>query len=107
MQGASSLILLVVLVGIFYFLLIRPQKRRVEQHQSLVGSVDVGDEIVTIGGIYGTVRSIGDDEMELEVAPGTTIRFSKSAISRRLTEDVDDEGDDDEYVDATEEDDNS
>ena len=91
MAGIENLIFLALLVGIFYFMLIRPQKRRVEQHKTLVESISDGDEVVTIGGIYGTVVRIGDDEMELEVSPGTRVRFVKSAIARRLTEDLEDE----------------
>ena len=87
-DGLSSLIFLVILIGLFYFMLIRPQKRRVQQHAELVNSISVGDEVVTIGGMYGTVRAIGDDEIQLEVSSGTTVKFVKSAVSRRLTEDL-------------------
>ena len=73
-QGLGQVIFLALLIAVFYFLLIRPQKRRVEQHQKLVSSVDVGDEIVTIGGLYGTVTAIGDDDFELEPSPGTRPR---------------------------------
>ena len=93
MQGVQSLIFLVLMIGIFYMMLVRPQKRRVEQHRQLVESIDIGDEVVTIGGLFGTVASLDEDEIELEVAPGTRLRFVKSAISRRTTEDVDDEED--------------
>jgi preprotein translocase subunit YajC len=91
-NGASSLIFLAVLIGLFYLMLIRPQKRRVQQHAQLVSSIAVGDEVITIGGIYGTVRSLGEDEIELEISDGTVVRFVKSAISRRITEDLDDDG---------------
>ena len=85
--GLSSLIFLGFMIAIFYVLLIRPQKKRVEQHRALVNSVGLGDEVITIGGIYGTVAALRDEDIELEVAPGTKIRMSKSAIARRLTED--------------------
>ena len=91
MGGFENLIFLALLIGIFYFMLIRPQKRRVEQHRTLVESIGEGDEVVTIGGMYGNVVAIGDDEMELEVSPGTRVRFVKSAIARRVTEDLEDE----------------
>jgi preprotein translocase subunit YajC len=87
-QAINSLVFLVLLMVIFYFMLIRPQKRRVEQHKQLLDSVGVGDEIVTIGGLHGTVRAIGDDEIELEVASGVTLRFVKSAVARRVTEEL-------------------
>lgn len=88
MEGLSSLLFLALLIGIFYFMLIRPQKKRVEQHRSLVESIGVGDEIVTIGGLFGTVRSLTDDRLELEVAPGTTLRVVKSAIARKVNDDA-------------------
>ena len=89
MQGFESLIFLGLLIAIFYFMLIRPQRKRVQAHKQLIDSVDVGDEVVTIGGAHGIVRAIGEDEVRLEVAPGTEIRFIKSAIARRVTEDLD------------------
>jgi preprotein translocase subunit YajC len=90
-QGLGQVVFLALLIGVFYFLLIRPQKKRVEQHQRLISTVDVGDEIVTIGGLYGRVTAIGEDDFELEPSPGTTLRFVKSAIARRVTEDLEDE----------------
>ncbi len=90
-QGLGQVVFLALLIAVFYFLLIRPQKKRVEQHQKLIGSVDVGDEIVTIGGLYGRVTAIGDDDFELEPSPGTRLRFVKSAIARRVTEDLEPE----------------
>jgi preprotein translocase subunit YajC len=71
-------------------MLIRPQKRRVENHKKLVDSIGIGDEVVTIGGLFGTVHSVGDEEIELVVASGTQLRFVKSAIARRVSEDLDD-----------------
>jgi preprotein translocase subunit YajC len=89
MQGAESLIFLGLLIAIFYFMLIRPQRRRVQAHKQLIESVEVGDEVVTIGGAHGVVKAIEDEEIRLEVAPGTEIRFIRSAIARRVTEDLD------------------
>jgi preprotein translocase subunit YajC len=95
LEGLSSLIFLAFLIAIFYFMLIRPQKKRVESHRQLISSVSVGDEVVTIGGAYGIVRRLGDDDVELEIAPGTTVRFVKSAIARRLNpeDEIGDTGD--------------
>jgi preprotein translocase subunit YajC len=80
---------LVLMGGVFYFLLIRPQQKRVRAQQALVNAVEVGDEIMTTGGIFGTIVEIDDDEGTalVEIAPGTQIRMVKSGISRRLTED--------------------
>jgi preprotein translocase subunit YajC len=88
-SGLSSLIFLGLLIAIFYFMLIRPQKKRMESHRKLIESVGPGDEIITMTGIYGTVRSIGDENVEVEIAPGTTVRFLKSAIGRRVDDGVD------------------
>jgi preprotein translocase subunit YajC len=88
MEGLGNLVFLALLIGVFYFLLIRPQKRRVEQHRSLIESVQVGDEIITIGGLFGTVRAMGDEQVEIEVSPGTTLKFTKAAIARRVSEDL-------------------
>jgi preprotein translocase subunit YajC len=86
--GLANLLFLGFLILIFYFMLIRPQKRRVEQHRKLLSSINDGDEVVTIGGVFGTVRRIGDEEIELEISPGTVIRVLKSAIARRVTEEM-------------------
>lgn len=96
MQDFSGLIFLGLLIFIFYFMLIRPQKRRVEQHKQLIDSVEVGDEIVTIGGLYGSVTSIGEDEIELEASPGVRLRYAKSAIARRIREELSDDSENNE-----------
>jgi preprotein translocase subunit YajC len=83
---ASGLIFLILMMVIFYFLLIRPQKRRAQQHRTLIDSLEVGDEVVTIGGLHGKVARLGGDDVDLEVSPGTTLRFVKTAIARRVTE---------------------
>ncbi|MDP9342197.1 MAG: preprotein translocase subunit YajC [Actinomycetota bacterium] len=81
-----------ILIGVvFYFLLIRPQQRRARAQRELIQSVDVGDEVVTIGGLFGTVRAVDDDAITLEVAPGTTLRFVRSAIARKLNPDQEEE----------------
>ncbi|MFN2590020.1 MAG: preprotein translocase subunit YajC [Actinomycetota bacterium] len=102
--GGSTVGLLLPLVlmgGIFYFLLIRPQQRRQRQQRELIQAVDIGDEVLTIGGIFGTVRRITDDEITIEVSPGVEMRLLKTAIARRLTfEDaVPDESDEEESGD--------
>jgi preprotein translocase subunit YajC len=82
----------------FYFLLIRPQRNRQRQQQALVASLQVGDEVMTNGGIFGTIVDIDDDEgiVTVEIAPGTRIRMLRQGISQRFVEDEidEDEGDD-------------
>ena len=87
-SGLSSLIFLGLLIAIFYFMLIRPQKKRMEEHRKLIESVNPGDQVITMTGMYGTVRTIGDEDVEVEIAPGTNVRLLKSAIGRRVVEDL-------------------
>lgn len=81
---------LVLMGGVFYFLLIRPQQRRVKAQQALVNAIEVGDEVMTNGGIFGSITAIDEDEgtVTVEIAPGTRIRMVKSGIARRMTEDA-------------------
>jgi preprotein translocase subunit YajC len=97
--GTLQLVLtLALMVGIFYFLLIRPQQRRARQQRDLVQSLDVGDEVVTIGGIYGVIAEIDEDEVTLDVGAGTRIRFVKQAVARKrvLEEEIEEEEADEE-----------
>lgn len=82
-SGASYLIFLGALLVVFYLLLVRPQRRRLRQHQDLVSTLEPGDEVVTIGGIIGYIQGIDEDAVRLEIADGTTIRVVKQAIARK------------------------
>lgn len=91
--NVTFLLSLVLLVAIFYFLLIRPQQRRARQQRELVTSLEVGDTVVTIGGVFGRIRSMDDDSVVLELEPdGTKVRFVKQAVARKLTEDLGEAG---------------
>jgi preprotein translocase subunit YajC len=80
----ATLLPIILIGAVFYFLLIRPQQRRQKAARELTQSTEVGDEVVTIGGLFGVVREIDDDSVLLEVAPGTELRFLRSAIARKL-----------------------
>lgn len=82
-SGASYLIFLGALLVVFYLLLVRPQRRRLRQHQDLVSTLEPGDEVVTIGGIIGYVQGIDEDAVRLDIADGCTIRVVKQAIARK------------------------
>ena len=69
---------------IFYMLMIRPQQRRVKEHQAAIAAVKKGDDIITGGGIRGRVTKVTDDEAEVEIAQGVKIRVIKSTISTVL-----------------------
>ncbi len=69
---------------IFYFLMIRPQQRRMKQHAATIAAVQKGDEVVTAGGIRGKVTKVSEDEVEVEIAQGTKVRVVKSTLSHVL-----------------------
>lgn len=75
----------VLIFVIFYMLMIRPQQRRVKEHQAAVAAIKKGDEIITGGGIRGRVTRVSDDELEVEIAQGVKIRVVKSTVSNVLT----------------------
>ena len=79
-----ELIPFVLLLALMWLLLIRPQQARLRKQRELVASIAAGDEVVTAGGIVGTVRVVTDDELRLEVSPGVEIRLLRMAVSRRL-----------------------
>jgi preprotein translocase subunit YajC len=100
MGGATIIIWILVFFGIFYFLAIRPQRRQRQQHAEMVRMLKKGDEIVTIGGMFGTVTGIGDDWVELEIAKRTRVRYLKRAVSSITSIDEYDEDDEDEYIES-------
>ena len=79
----STLIPLILLFGIFYFLIIRPQQKRVKQHQAMVDSVRRGDTVVTAGGLIGRVTKVKDDgEIMVELTDDVQVRVVKSTLSQ-------------------------
>ena len=74
---------LAIFVLIFYFFVIRPQRKRQKQHEGLISSIGRGDQIVTIGGFFGTVREVRDDTFLIELAEGVRVRILKSAVQTK------------------------
>ena len=70
---------------IFYLLMIRPQQRRVKEHQATIAGVKKGDDVITGGGIRGRVTKVSDDEAEVEISQGVRVRVIKSTLSQVLT----------------------
>lgn len=91
-NALAQLIPILLIVVVFYFLIIRPQQTRARQQRQLVASLGTGDRVVTIGGLHGTVQSVDEDTVRLEITPGTVVTFSKASVARRLV-DVNDEDD--------------
>jgi preprotein translocase subunit YajC len=87
----SQVIFIVAIVAVFYFLIIRPQKKRQSDQAELASNLRPGAEIVTIGGLYGTIVSIDGDRVRIEVADGSELVFVKNAIARIVPPTVDEE----------------
>jgi len=83
-SSLSLLVPLLLLGGFFYIFMIRPQKRKLRQHEDLVSTLVPGDEVVTIGGIIGYVKSVDEDSINLEIADGCVIRVLRQAIGRKV-----------------------
>ncbi len=85
-QGMMGMLFpLAIFVLIFYFFIIRPQRKRQKQHDSLIGGISRGDQIITIGGFFGTVREVRDDTFLIELAEGVKVRILKSAVQTKRT----------------------
>jgi len=80
-SGIMSMIPLIAMFAIFYFLLIRPQQKRAKDHKAMIEAVKRGDDVVTSGGIHGKVTGVTDDVLTLEVAPNVKIRVQKQAVA--------------------------
>jgi len=70
-------------VIIFYFLIIRPQKKKQRKHDEMLGSIRRGDQVVSAGGFYGTVKEVKDDSFIVEIAEGVKVRMLKGSISMK------------------------
>ena len=86
-SGGSPIFLILLLgLGALWLIVIRPQRRKQKQQQSMQTELAIGDEIVTAGGVYGTVTQISDDDVRVEIAPNVEIRLARRAIAAHLTE---------------------
>jgi preprotein translocase subunit YajC len=82
-----GILILPILILIMYFMLIRPQQQRMKEHQRLLAAVDVGDDIVTSGGIYGRVSELDGDTLFLQVADGIEIKITKDSVAAMVNYD--------------------
>lgn len=95
MGSNSQVVSLLYIVGLFailYFLMIRPQQQRQKKHQEMISSVKENEKVITIGGIYGTIVRIKDKSVILEVAENVRVEFLKTAISQVINKDEGDTG---------------
>lgn len=72
----------VLLLGIFYLILIRPQQKATKEHQKLISALKKGDKVITRGGIYGVVKTIGDNSVTIQVDDNVKVEVAKNSIDR-------------------------
>ena len=84
-EGETSiwpmLIFVVLLFGLMYFVMIRPQRKKQKEHQHLIEELQRGDRVVTAGGIYGVIENISEDSVTIKVESGATMRVAKGSVS--------------------------
>jgi len=82
----STLLMFGLIIGIFYFLILRPQQKRQKERQKLLDAVKKGDKIITSGGLHGTVAGIDDKTLLVQVADNVKLKFDRSAVSMIIKE---------------------
>jgi preprotein translocase subunit YajC len=104
-SGGGSGFLFIIVIGflLIYLLFVRPQKRRQNQQQQMTNDIRLGDEVLTAGGIYGTVTQVEDDQVTVEIAPKTEVRIARRAIAGVTREPEEDESDEAETEESHEE----
>jgi preprotein translocase subunit YajC len=84
--GLLSILVFIVPLGLLFYLMVVPQRKQRQKHQSFVSALGPGDDVVTSGGIYGTINHIEGDEVHLEVDTDVVLRVSRAAIARAAHE---------------------
>jgi preprotein translocase subunit YajC len=87
------LIIMALMLGVMYVLMIRPQRQRQAQQQSMIDNAGVGDDVLTTGGIYGTITQIEGDDVVVELAPSLTVHMTRRGIAAVLPPEADEEDD--------------
>ena len=86
-SALASIVPLILMFAIFYFLLIRPQQKKAKQHKALLSSIKKGDRIVTSGGLHGVITGVADDVVTMEVAPKIRVKVSRGSVAGILKRD--------------------
>jgi preprotein translocase subunit YajC len=94
-MSGPALLFILLAFGFLYLVLIRPQRRRRLEQEQRLSEIQPGVEVLTAGGIYGTVVSLADDEVTVEIAPGTEVRIARRAIAGVVPQDDEDEDESD------------
>ncbi|MGC2409698.1 MAG: preprotein translocase subunit YajC [Methyloceanibacter sp.] len=77
----SLIVPTMLIIGIMYFLMIRPQQKRLKEHQAMIGGIRRGDTVVTGGGIVGKVTKVDDQELQVEIADGVRVKILRGTVS--------------------------
>jgi preprotein translocase subunit YajC len=100
----QGILIIAVLFGVLWFAMIRPQRAKVQAQQRLLNTVEVGDEILTVGGIYGIVQEVEPDEeggdLVVEIAEGIHVRIARKALATVIKPEEDDDEDEEDDDDA-------
>ena len=80
MEGLTQFLPLIIIFAIFYFILIRPQQQKQKKHKIMLDSIQKGDKVITIGGLYGIIRDIKGDVLTLEIAKDVIVNTTRNAI---------------------------
>jgi len=83
MEALQQFLPLIIIFGIFYFILIRPQQQKQKKHKAMLESTQKGDNVITIGGIYGIIKDIKGETLTLEIAKDVVIKTTRSAIGTK------------------------
>jgi preprotein translocase subunit YajC len=94
-SGAAQIFFLLLLVAFFYFMIIRPQRNRMRAQQELQSSLELGDEIITLAGFFGTIRRFDGDVVTIELSPGVEARLNRRAISGKVSHPAEEPDEDD------------
>lgn len=81
MAGMISWLPIIFMIGIFYFMLYRPQKQARQEREKMLSELKIGSEVVTAGGIYGKITALEDDTLKLQIAEGVEIKIARAAIN--------------------------
>jgi len=98
----ALLIILVLGLVVMYVLMIRPQRQRQAEHQQMIAKLDAGEDVLTTGGIYGTVIQVEDDDLVVEIADGVTVHMTRRGIAAVLPPEDEEEYDEEEDLPAGE-----
>lgn len=95
MPALTTLLLTLILIGVFWALIIRPQQQRQRDHLAMVAELTAGDRVEAFSGIHGTLVEVHDRTVRIEVAPDVVLTMARMAIASKIDDAGDDEGDDD------------